>query len=97
MLIAAISSPGGSPAHSEHIFRKLKNFASGNGMKLLTFAEDVAASGGYYVLTAGKILASFPKANQNHRRRSIRARDVDRRFYRSNHDEAGHHKMAENA
>lgn len=53
VLAAVINSRGGSPAFSHHIFSKIKHFADSNGIKLQTFAEDVAASGGYYILTAG--------------------------------------------
>ena len=53
VLAAVVNSRGGSPAFSHHIYMKIKNFADSNGIKLLTFAEDVAASGGYYILTAG--------------------------------------------
>eukprot|EP00331_Platyophrya_macrostoma_P004869 CAMPEP_0176416270 /NCGR_PEP_ID=MMETSP0127-20121128/6257_1 /TAXON_ID=938130 /ORGANISM="Platyophrya macrostoma, Strain WH" /LENGTH=276 /DNA_ID=CAMNT_0017796335 /DNA_START=31 /DNA_END=861 /DNA_ORIENTATION=- len=45
-LAVVINSPGGSAAQSELICDKLKHF-------LYTFAEDIAASGGYYILCIG--------------------------------------------
>lgn len=50
-----VNSPGGLPAQSDLICRKLKLFAKRRGIPLYTFAEDVAASGGYFVLCIGSL------------------------------------------
>jgi signal peptide peptidase SppA len=48
-----INSPGGSPVQSALIHDRIRALAKENGVKVLTFAEDVAASGGYMLLLAG--------------------------------------------
>lgn len=47
---------GGSPAQSEIICHKIKHFCHEHRLPLYTFAEDVAASGGYFILCIGKSL-----------------------------------------
>jgi len=51
-----INSPGGSPVQSELIHNKIKELASKNKVKVITVAEDVAASGGYMLMCAGDYL-----------------------------------------
>ncbi|KAK9846352.1 hypothetical protein WJX81_002167 [Elliptochloris bilobata] len=54
-----INSPGGSPVQSELIHARIRNLARETGIKVFTFAEDVAASGGYWLLCAGdELIAS---------------------------------------
>jgi signal peptide peptidase SppA len=48
-----INSPGGSPVQSALIGEKIRLLAERKGKRVLTFAEDVAASGGYWLLSAG--------------------------------------------
>ena len=48
-----MNSPGGLPVQSEIISNKILNFARKNHLKLYTFAGDLAASGGYFVLSVG--------------------------------------------
>ena len=52
-LAVVVNSPGGLPVQSQIIADKLKNFSLKHNLKLYTFARDVAASGGYLVLSAG--------------------------------------------
>ena len=54
-LAIAISknSPGGSPVQSHLIYSYIKKMAKKNNKKILVFAEDVAASGGYLIACAG--------------------------------------------
>jgi len=52
-LAVIINSPGGLPVQSQIISEKLRNFATKHNLKLYTFARDVAASGGYLVLSGG--------------------------------------------
>src|ERR1700734_3797609 len=49
----AINSPGGSPAQSELIYRRIRQLADERGVPVFAFAEDVAASGGYWLALAG--------------------------------------------
>jgi len=48
-----INSPGGSPAQSALIERRIRQLAAENNVPVLAFAEDVAASGGYWLALAG--------------------------------------------
>jgi signal peptide peptidase SppA len=49
----SINSPGGSPVQSALIFRRIRQLAEEKGLPVLAFAEDVAASGGYWLALAG--------------------------------------------
>ena len=49
----SINSPGGSPVQSHLIYSYIKKMAKKNNVKVLVFAEDVAASGGYLIACAG--------------------------------------------
>ena len=49
----SINSPGGSPVQSHLIYKFIKQEAKRNKKKVLIFAEDVAASGGYLISCAG--------------------------------------------
>ena len=49
----SINSPGGSPVQSHLIHSYIRNQAKKNKKKVLVFAEDVAASGGYLIACAG--------------------------------------------
>jgi serine protease SohB len=48
----AINSPGGSPAQSHLIFRRIRQLAEQNERPVLAFIEDVGASGGYMIACA---------------------------------------------
>jgi signal peptide peptidase SppA len=48
-----INSPGGSPVQAALIHDRIRALAKEKGVRVLTFAEDVAASGGYMLLIAG--------------------------------------------
>jgi signal peptide peptidase SppA len=48
-----INSPGGSPVQAALIHDRIRALAKEKGIKVLTFAEDVAASGGYMLALAG--------------------------------------------
>ena len=49
----SINSPGGSPVQSHLIYSYIKQLAKKNKIKVMIFAEDVAASGGYLISCAG--------------------------------------------
>ena len=48
-----INSPGGSPVQSHLIYKFIRAQAKKNNIKVIVFAEDVAASGGYLIACAG--------------------------------------------
>jgi signal peptide peptidase SppA len=47
-----INSPGGSPVQSHLIYRRVRQLALEHGRRVIAFAEDVAASGGYMIACA---------------------------------------------
>ena len=49
----SINSPGGSPVQSHLIYSYIRQLAEENKTKVIIFAEDVAASGGYFIACAG--------------------------------------------
>ncbi len=49
----SINSPGGSPVQSHLIYRYIRELAKKNKKKVIVFAEDVAASGGYLIACSG--------------------------------------------
>ena len=49
----SINSPGGSPVQSHLIYNFIRSLAKKNKKKVIVFAEDVAASGGYLIACAG--------------------------------------------
>ncbi len=54
----AINSPGGSPAQSALLYRRIRQLAAERTVPVLAFAEDIAASGGYWLaLAADEIYA----------------------------------------
>lgn len=55
----AINSPGGAPAQSQLIFSRIRQLADEREIPVFAFAEDVAASGGYWLaLAADEIYAT---------------------------------------
>jgi signal peptide peptidase SppA len=49
----SINSPGGSPVQSALLFRRIRALADEHRIPVFAFAEDVAASGGYWLALAG--------------------------------------------
>ncbi|MDP7242870.1 MAG: S49 family peptidase, partial [Rhodospirillales bacterium] len=49
----AINSPGGSPVQAALIARRIRALAEEKNIPVFAFAEDVAASGGYWLACAG--------------------------------------------
>ena len=49
----AVNSPGGSPVQSSLLFRRIRALADEKHVPVFAFAEDVAASGGYWLALAG--------------------------------------------
>ncbi len=50
----AINSPGGAPAQSSLILKRIRALADENDIPVFAFAEDVAASGGYMLACAAE-------------------------------------------
>jgi serine protease SohB len=88
----AVNSPGGSPAQSSLLCRRIRQLAEEKELPVVAFAEDVAASGGYWLALAadevfaqetsllgsiGVITASFGFAD------ALRKLGVQRRLYTS--------------
>ena len=48
-----VNSPGGSPVQSELIFQRIRELSIEKKIPVFTFAQDIAASGGYFILLAG--------------------------------------------
>ncbi|OMJ89526.1 hypothetical protein SteCoe_8325 [Stentor coeruleus] len=60
-LAVIVNSPGGTAVHADLIYRNIKAYSSLHKIPVLTFAEDLAASGGYYIMCAGdELFASSP-------------------------------------
>jgi signal peptide peptidase SppA len=54
----AVNSPGGAAAQSQLVYRRVRQLADEHGVPVFAFAEDVAASGGYWLaLAADEIYA----------------------------------------
>lgn len=49
-----INSPGGSPVQSEYIYQMARRISEEEKVPVYTFAEDVAASGGYWLACIGE-------------------------------------------
>jgi serine protease SohB len=57
-----INSPGGSPAQSHLIFRRIRDLAQENSRKVIAFVEDAAASGGYMLACAADEIVADPSS-----------------------------------
>jgi signal peptide peptidase SppA len=56
----AINSPGGSPVQSALIAQRIRLLAEENGLPVIAFLEDVAASGGYWLACAADEIVADP-------------------------------------
>jgi signal peptide peptidase SppA len=57
-----VNSPGGSPVQSRLIAKRIRDLAVENGKPVLVFVEDAAASGGYFIATAGDEIIADPSS-----------------------------------
>jgi serine protease SohB len=57
-----INSPGGSPAQSHLIFRRIRDLAQEKERKVIAFVEDAAASGGYMIACAADEIIADPNS-----------------------------------
>jgi serine protease SohB len=58
----AINSPGGSPVQSALLHRRIRALADEKKIPVLAFAEDVAASGGYWLALAADEIFADPNS-----------------------------------
>ena len=49
----SVNSPGGAPVQSALVYQRIRQLAAEKQVPVFAFAEDVAASGGYWLLLAG--------------------------------------------
>lgn len=61
-VVLVINSPGGSAVQSSLILKRIRALAEENEKKVHVFCEDVAASGGYYIATAGDEIFAEPSS-----------------------------------
>jgi len=57
-----VNSPGGSPVQSRLIAKRIRDHAEETGKPVLVFVEDAAASGGYFIATAGDEIIADPSS-----------------------------------
>jgi serine protease SohB len=57
-----INSPGGSPAQSHLIYRRIRDLAQEKGRRVIAFVEDAAASGGYMLACAADEIIADPNS-----------------------------------
>lgn len=57
-----VNSPGGSPVQSRLIAKRIRDLAEETGKPVLVFVEDTAASGGYFIATAGDEIIADPSS-----------------------------------
>ncbi len=57
-----VNSPGGSPVQSRLIAKRIRDLAAENHKPVLVFVEDAAASGGYFIATAGDEIIADPSS-----------------------------------
>jgi signal peptide peptidase SppA len=57
-----VNSPGGSPVQSRLIAKRIRDLADEHGKPVIVFVEDAAASGGYFIATAGDEIIADPSS-----------------------------------
>ncbi|HEY0854969.1 MAG TPA: S49 family peptidase [Devosia sp.] len=57
-----VNSPGGSPVQSRLIAKRIRDLADEHNKPVLVFVEDAAASGGYFIATAGDEIIADPSS-----------------------------------
>ena len=67
-----VNSPGGSPVQSRLIAKRIRDLADEHDKPVLVFVEDVAASGGYFIATAGDEIIADPVLDRRLDRRHLR-------------------------
>ena len=57
-----VNSPGGSAVQSRLISKRIRDLAKENDKHVIVFVEDAAASGGYFIATAGDEIIADPSS-----------------------------------
>ncbi len=57
-----VNSPGGWPVQSRLIAKRIRDLANEHNKPVLVFVEDAAASGGYFIATAGDEIIADPSS-----------------------------------
>ena len=57
-----VNSPGGSAVQSRLISKRIRDLAAENDKHVIVFVEDAAASGGYFIATAGDEIIADPSS-----------------------------------
>ncbi len=57
-----VNSPGGSAVQSRLISKRIRDLAAEHNKHVLVFVEDAAASGGYFIATAGDEIIADPSS-----------------------------------
>jgi signal peptide peptidase SppA len=57
-----VNSPGGSPVQSRLIAKRIRDLATEHDKHVIVFVEDAAASGGYFIATAGDEIIADPSS-----------------------------------
>ncbi|MEO6395651.1 MAG: S49 family peptidase, partial [Devosia sp.] len=57
-----VNSPGGSAVQSRLIAKRIRDLAAQHDKQVLAFVEDAAASGGYFIATAGDEIIADPSS-----------------------------------
>ena len=61
-VVLEINSGGGSAVQSNLIYNRIRNLAEKNDLPVISFVEDVAASGGYWLSLAGDEIYADPNS-----------------------------------
>lgn len=61
-VVLAINSPGGSPAQARMISDRIRHLALEKQLPVLSYIEDIGASGGYMIAVAGEEILADPFA-----------------------------------
>lgn len=62
VVVIVVNSPGGSPVQSRLIATHIRQLAAEHEKKVIVFVEDAAASGGYFIATAGDEIIADPSS-----------------------------------
>jgi len=57
-----VNSPGGSPVQSRLVSKRIRDLAREHKKYVIVFVEDAAASGGYFIATAGDEIIADPSS-----------------------------------
>ena len=61
-VVLNINSPGGSAVQSNLIYKRIRNLAEKTNVPVISFVEDAAVSGGYWLALAGDEIYSDPNS-----------------------------------